>query len=295
MSEEKSTALTPLKRFNKAITNTSMKDYITDVVGGRNVNSFVTNMISLVSSNVALQNCEPMTIIYAGLKATALKLSLDSNLGEAYVIPFKNTKEDVTVATFQIGYKGFYQLAVRTGQYVSITNRDVREGEIIGYDYDNDMNVYNRVDDRENKPIIGYRAYFKLNNGFEKELYMTVEQIKKHAQKYSQTYRKGYGLWKDDFDGQAKKTVLKLLLNRWGIKSIEMQEALIFDNSIVDKDKAKYIDNENELTDNGQEFSKGIEQVFGFADNPINAEEASFEEIATTEQQEVKEKPTTKK
>lgn len=294
MSEEKSTQLSPLKRFNAAITNPKMNDYIKDVIGGRNASSFVTNMVSLVSSNAALQVCEPMTIIYAGLKATALKLSLDSNLGEAYVIPFKDNKTGTSVATFQIGYKGFYQLAVRTGQYVSISNKEVREGEIVGYNYDTDMNIYQRVADRENKPIIGYRAYFKLNNGFEKELYMDVEQIKKHAQKYSQTYRKGFGLWKDDFDGQAKKTVLKLLLNRWGIKSIEMQDALIFDNAIVDKDKAKYIDNENELSDNGQSFAAGMDQVFGFDNNPQQSEEATFEEVKD-EQKDEKSVSTSKK
>src|SRR5690606_9572108 len=158
------------------------------------------NMTALVSNNIALQACEPISLLYAGIKATALDLPLDQNLGFAYVIPFRNNKENKTEAQFQIGYKGLLQLALRSGQFKSINVRDVRKDEIIGEDFISGELQFKRLEsNRETAPIVGYVAFFRLINGFEKMSYWSVEEITAHGKKFSQTFKKGFGLWATDF------------------------------------------------------------------------------------------------
>lgn len=235
-----------LKRFNQMIVHPNTDAYLTSVLAERK-GEFINNLTAVVANDAKLQVCEPVTLMYAALKATALRLPLDPNLGQAYIIPYKNNKEHKTEAQFQIGWKGFIQLAIRSGQFQAINATDIREGELKGYDLmTGEVNVQ-AVPDRENKPVIGYLAYFKLTNGFAKSLYMTAEEIEQHATRYSQSYRGKYkdsSLWATDKDAMAKKTVLKLLLNRYAPLSVDMQRAVQADQSVLHGDgKLDYVDN----------------------------------------------------
>jgi recombination protein RecT len=226
-----------------------MQKYLLETLGDKK-QEFVANITTLVSNDVKLQECEAKSVIFSALKATALDLPLDPNLGMAYVIPFKNTKKGIKEAQFQIGYKGFTQLAIRSGQFKTINVRDVREGEIVGEDFISGEMQFKRIEGREGKPIIGYVAYFRLINGFEKMSYWRVEELVEHAKKYSQTYTSQYqnvrdsSKWTTDFDGMAKKTVIKLLLSKYAPLSIQMQSAIKADQAIITEQGERYIDNE---------------------------------------------------
>lgn len=239
-----------LKTFNKFLENTRTQDYLTSILGSKK-SSFVNNLTALVSNSINLQECEPATLMYAAMKATALSLPLDQNLGFAYVIPFKDTKNNRTVAQFQLGYKGFIQLSMRSGQFKNINVRDVKEGEIVGEDFISGEHTFKMMSENRSKATtIGYVAYFKLISGFEKMLYMSIDEIQAHGKRFSQTYKRGYGLWKDDFDSMASKTVLKLLLSKYAPMSIEIQNAVIYDQSVISEDgNPNYIDNETKFSD----------------------------------------------
>lgn len=237
-----------LKLFNQTIADPKTQSYLQQVLADKKA-SFVNNITALVANNVKLQECEPISLMYAGIKATALGLPLDGNLGFAYVIPFKNTKENKTEAQFQLGYKGFIQLAIRSGQFKTINVTEVKEGELQQWDMLTGEVTFKALPNREDLPIVGYAAYFKLTNGFEKTLYSTVENIEKHAKKYSQTYssQKDFiqkaSKWTTDFDAMAKKTVLKLLISKYAPLSIEMQNAVQSDQAIITENGNKYVDN----------------------------------------------------
>ena len=281
MAEEKSTAISPLKQFNLVLHNEKTKKYLTDVLG-KKAQSYVNNIVALVSNDAKLQVCEPMTLIMAGIKATALDLPLDNNLGFAYVIPYKNKKEGITVAQFQIGYKGFMQLALRTGLFKHINVTDVKEGEIVSEDFLSGENVYKRLPatEREKAKIIGYVAYIELHTGFKKSKYMTVEEVKAHAQKYSQTFKQGYGIWIDNEESMALKTPLKLLLSKYAPMSIEIQNAIKYDQSVIkdENDNLEYPDNLPEPTENAQKFSDDMKAKFG-AGTQTEIPATEYEEI----------------
>ena len=247
MSQE-TTAIAPLRQFNQFIANPRTQDYLTTVLAEKKA-SFVNNLTALVSNNAALQVCKPDTLMFASLKATALDLPLDQNLGFAYVLPYKDNKSGVTSAQFQMGYKGFVQLALRTGQFKTLNATDVREGELLDEDFVTGELTFKRAENREALPIIGYVGYFKLLNGFEKYLYMTTAEMKAHALRFSQTYKRGYGLWadKDMFDSMAKKTVLKLLLSKYAPLSVEMRDAIKADQAVMQKpEEYDYVDNQEQ-------------------------------------------------
>lgn len=240
--------IVPLKQFNSFLTNPRTQDYLTSVLADKKA-SFVNNITALVSNNATLQVCKPDTLMFACLKATALDLPLDQSLGFAYVLPYKDNKKNETLAQFQMGYKGFVQLALRTGQFKTLNATDVREGELVSEDFVTGELTFKRADNRESLPVIGYVAYFKLLNGFEKYLYMTTAEMKAHALRFSQTFKRGYGLWADAdmFDSMAKKTVLKLLLSKYAPLSVEMQNALKVDQAVVSGDeKYDYVDNQEQ-------------------------------------------------
>lgn len=176
-----------------------------------------------------------------------MNLPINPNLGFAYIIPYKNNKSGGYEAQFQMGYKGFIQLAQRSGQFKRINATDVREGELLGVNrLSGELNIEWVEDEKERnaKPVVGYIGYFKLLNGFEKELYMTVEELQSHGKKYSQSFKRGYGLWADEFDTMAKKTVLKLLISKYGALTTNLQEAILADQSAVGEDGYNYIDND---------------------------------------------------
>lgn len=246
------TALTPIKRFNACIANTSTQDYLKAVLNNKK-DAFVANVTALVTNNTQLQDCAPMSVIYAAIKATALDLPLEPSLGCAYVIPYKNNKLGRTDAQFQLGARGLLQLAIRSGQFELINTTDIREGEVKGYDLlTGEINIAG-LPNRKSLPVVGYAAFFRLLNGFEKTLYMTVAELEAHAARYSQTFKadKKYGSssskWSDDFDAMAKKTVLKLLLAKYAPKSVEMQmvnKAIADDQVVVNENNVEqYLDN----------------------------------------------------
>lgn len=239
-----------LATFNATITNARTQEYLSQVLGEKKA-SFVNNLTALVANNVALQECEPLTLMYAATKATALDLPLDQNLGFAYVIPFRNGKTGKTEAQFQMGYKGYVQLALRTGQFRTLNVRDVKQGEITGEDFISGEMTFKALPaaERLTAPTIGYVAYFELTNGFRKMAYWSIEELKAHGLKYSQTYSsaKEYirksSKWETDFDAMAKKTVLKLLLAKYAPMSVEMATAERIDQSVMrDADNVDYVD-----------------------------------------------------
>lgn len=239
---------TPLQAFNRCITNSDVQSYLTQVLGEKK-SSFVNNITALVANDAKLQECKPMSLIYAGIKATALDLPLDQNMGFAYVIPYKC--KTGTEAQFQMGYKGFIQLAIRTGQFRTINVTEVVEGEIASENLITGEIQFVRAKDRTTKPVVGYVAFFSLLNGFSKMLYMSVEDIKAHAKRYSQTFSSSKdwvresSKWTTDFDAMAKKTVLKLLLNRYAPLSVEMRSAVVSDQAVLNAEGQpdEYIDN----------------------------------------------------
>lgn len=239
--------MTGLQKFNAMLENPRTQEYLTNVLQEKK-QTFVSNMVALVSSNKALSECDPSTIMFSCLKATALSLPLDPALGMAWVLPYRDNKNNSTVATFQLGAKAYIQLALRTAQYRKINVRDVREGEIVGEDFVSGDIQFKKLDkDRDSAPIIGFVAMFELINGFSKQLYMSVDELNKHGKRYSQTYRKGYGLWADETQKYAmmEKTILKRLLSKYGVLSVEMQQAIKSDFGVLgENDSVRYIDNE---------------------------------------------------
>lgn len=219
---------------------------------GKRASSFMTSVLQIAAQNQLLAKADPVSIYQAAAVAATLDLPLNQNLGFAYIIPY-NDKQKGQVAQFQIGYKGFIQLAQRSGQFKSIYATPVYQGQIKSEDplngYEFDFSVKSDV-------LVGYAAKFKLLNGYEATLYMTVDQLKKHGTQYSQTFKKGFGLWKDNFDAMAQKTVLKLLLSKFAPLSVEMQKAVISDQSVInnaDTEDVTYIDNTPEPVNKEEE------------------------------------------
>ena len=238
-----------LQSFNGTITNPKWQEYLTQVLGEKK-SSFVNNITALVANSKMLQECAPATLIYAGIKATALDLPLDANLGYAYVIPYKNNRTGVTEAQFQMGYKGFIQLAQRSGQFKLLNAVEIREGELKNANLLTGELEFEMVADREDKPIIGYAAFFRLANGFEKTIYWSKEKMERHAQRYSQTYGSKYestrnsSKWATDFDAMAQKTIIKALLSKYAPLSVDMRTAVESDQAVIDNNTLHYPDNE---------------------------------------------------
>lgn len=213
--------------------------------------AFTATMLQVVANNKTLANSDPQSIIGAAMTAAVLDMPINPNLGFAYIVPYKakNEKGDyVDVASFQMGYKGYVQLAQRSGQFKKI-------GVCATFTEDTEETVMKRLTSMlpsSNKgEVSGYVAYFQLTNGFEAHIVMTVGELEEHGKKYSQTFKKyNSGLWKDQFEGMAKKTVLKLLLSKYAPLSIEMQKAISHDQAVVDQDdNIIYVDNEKETID----------------------------------------------
>ena len=185
---------------------------------GKNAQSFATSVLQVVNSNDMLKNADPQTVFSAACMAATLNLPINNNLGFAYIVPFRNNKANRTEAQFQLGYKGFIQLAQRSGQFKRIN-------ACATYSDDTEQTVYERLTSLlPKKPtgqITGYIAYFQLLNGYEAHLAMSIEELTAHSQKYSQTAKKGFGVWKDNFDAMAQKTVIKLLLSKQAPLSID--------------------------------------------------------------------------
>lgn len=199
--------------------------------------TFTSSLISAVSTNPGLRECDGMSIISAALLGESLNLSPSPQLGQYYMVPFRDNKAGVVKATFQLGWKGYYQLALRSGQYQNIDAVAVKEGELKSYNPitgDIDLDPIQDPIDREQAKTIGYYAYFTLNNGFTKKMYWSREKMQAHAEKYSKGYaaHKGYTFWEKDFDSMALKTMYRQLIGKYGIMSIEMQKAYTDDMTV---------------------------------------------------------------
>lgn len=218
--------------MNELLDRNGIKARINELLG-RRAPQFTGSLVSLVNADNNLQQAfaqAPMTIIQAALRAATYDLPIDPGLGYAYIVPFKNRQQDGSTrmeASFIMGYKGMYQLAMRTGVYRKLNVVDIREGELKSYDRLTEDIVIEFIDDeeeREQKPVIGYCGFFRLVNGMEKYIYMSVAQIRKHEEKNRKGKYMGKG-WRDDFDAMARKTILRKLIGKWGIMSIDYQTA----------------------------------------------------------------------
>lgn len=230
---------TPALTVKSLLSQANVKSKFEEILRER-TNAFTANLAVMVNNNAALSRCEPMTVISAAVVAASLDLPIDPNLGFAHIVPYGDK------AQFQIGFKGFIQLAMRSGQYQRIGVTEIYDGQLIEENPLTGEYVFD-FKAKKDETIIGWAAYFKTINGFEKTLYWPVEKIDKHGKRFSQTYKKGFGLWKDDFNAMASKTVLKALLSKWGILSTEMQSAVRFDQSVVksvENQEVEYIDND---------------------------------------------------
>lgn len=220
--------------MNVMLDGEGMRNRFNDLLGKR-APQFISSVVSLVNADANMQKAfyqAPMTVIQSALKAATFDLPVDQNLGYAYIVPFNNTKKDekgneykVCEANFILGWRGMHQLALRTGAYKTINVIDIREGELKRYNRlteEVDIDFIEDEDERESKKIIGYVGYYRLINGAEKTIYMTVKQIENHEKRH----RKGQYMnknWKNDFDAMARKTVYRRLIGKWGVMSIDYQ------------------------------------------------------------------------
>ena len=245
------------KTFSAFLAQDAMKKKINEMVGGENGQQFITSIISAVSTNPQLAECDNSSIVSAALLGQALNLSPSPQLGQYYMVPFNDSKRGCKVAQFQIGYKGYIQLAIRSGQYKKLNVLAIKEGELKKYDPLNEeleVQLIENEEEREKATTIGYYAMFEYLNGFRKTIYWSKEKMEAHALKYSMGYRakKGYTFWEKDFDGMAYKTMLRQLISKWGIMSVDltMQKALESDMAVInDNGTYDYVDNNSNVED----------------------------------------------
>lgn len=272
--------------FSAYLTSDAIKNRINNMVGGKDGQRFISAVISAVSVNPGLSECDHSTILSAALLGESLKLSPSPQLGQYYMVPFNDKKRCTKVAQFQLGYKGYIQLAIRSGQYKKLNVLAIKEGELVSYDpLEEDIKV-NLIQDelqREATPTVGYYAMFEYTNGFKKTMYWSREKMMSHADKYSMAFSaqkyqdlldgkvpqsemwKYSSFWYKDFDGMAYKTMLRQLISRWGIMSIDLQMAMDKDMAAIHDDgTVDYVDNSVD---------------YGPASNTIDADPATGEVI----------------
>lgn len=272
----------------------SVRANVIQVVGAKNATRFISSVVSAVQTNTALAECTNKSILSAALLGEALNLSPSPQLGQFYMVPYKKKDKQGNVvsvdAQFQMGAKGYKQLAMRTGQYLDIDVIYVRQGEYLGRDKFTGKQRFEFIEDdavREELPIVGYLAYFELLNGFRKQIYWTKEKMEKHADTYSQAFSldsykklldgkipqkemwKYSSYWYKSFDDMAEKTMIRQLISKWGIMSIELETAYRNDMAVIDENgNPHYVDNPS--TNIAQQVADEIE---------VNANSVPFEAI----------------
>ncbi len=258
------------------LTQDAVKKQINSIVGGKNGTRFISSIVSAVQTTPALQECTNPSILSAALLGEALNLSPSPQLGQFYMVPFDNKKKGCKEAQFQLGYKGYIQLAKRSGVYKKINVISIKEGELISYNPLEEELEVNLIEDdyeRENTPTIGYYAMFEEVNGYRHSIYWSKQKMLAHAEKYSFAFYKNGGakslelleqgkipekdLWKyssfwfKDFDGMAHKTMLRQLISKWGTMSIDLQKAIDKDMAVIQEDgSADYVENATDEIDN---------------------------------------------
>lgn len=252
----------------------AVKNQINNVIGGKNGKRFIASVVSAVQATPALQECTNPSILSAALLGESLNLSPSPQLGQYYMVPYNNKKKGCNEAQFQLGYKGYIQLAIRSGQYKKLNVLAIKEGELVRFDplnEDIEVTLIEDEDVREQAPTVGYYAMFEYTNGFRKAMYWSKKKMVAHADKYSQAFSKDAtggrypkvsyedylmgkfpkqdewlysSFWYKDFDGMAYKTMLRQLISKWGIMSIDMISAMESDMGVIREDgTVDYVDN----------------------------------------------------
>lgn len=252
-------------KFSVVIQSDMYKKLINNTLGDpERSKRFIASISSAVATNPNLRECEAGTILSGALLGESLNLSPSPQLGHYYLVPYKN-KEGVSEAQFQLGWHGYYQLAIRSGQYKDLDVIEIKEGEYLGRDKQTGKQKFEFIEnesERLNKPTIGYLGYFELLNGYRKQIYMSKEEMEKHADTYSKAFSldayrklkagqipekdmwKYSSYWYKDFDGMAFKTILRRLISKYGVMSIEMQEAYTKDMAVMrENGDYDYVDN----------------------------------------------------
>lgn len=269
-------------KFSVAIQSDMYKNLINQTLGDKDrATRFIASISSAVATNQALQECDAGTILSGALLGESLNLSPSPQLGQYYLVPFNDSKKGYKVAQFQLGYKGYIQLAIRSGQYKKLNVLAIKKGELIKYDPLNEEIEVSLIEDeeeRETAETIGYYAVFEYTNGFRKSLYWSKSKMEKHALKYSKGYaaHKGYTFWEKDFDGMAYKTMLRQLISKWGIMSIDMQQAVEKDMTAINTDGTyEYVDNEEDTIIEQEESKDEVVEV----QNETTEKEVSMNEL----------------
>lgn len=274
--------------FSSFMTSKAVQNRIGAMVAGDGGPRFISSVVSAVSVNPALAECDYGTILSAALLGESLKLSPSPQLGQYYMVPFNDKKRNAKVAQFQLGYKGYIQLAIRSGQYKKLNVLAIKKGELIRYDPLNEEIEVALIMDEEKREItetIGYYAMFELVNGYRKTMYWSREKMMAHADKYSMAFNaskyrdlldgkipqgdmwKYSSFWYKDFDGMAYKTMLRQLISKWGVMSIDLQTALNQDMAVT------YGDGSVEYVDNSADFAQGA-----FENPPVGSLDAPRDE-----------------
>jgi recombination protein RecT len=244
-------------KFSVALQSDAYKNLINNTLQDpKRAQRFVANISSAVATNPVLQECDAGTILSGALLGESLNLSPSPQLGQFYLVPFED-RERGKLAQFILGYKGYIQLAIRSGQYKKLNVIAIKEGELAVYNRLDEVVDITFIDDdevRESKPTIGYFVMFELVNGFRKTMYWSKKKMEAHAFQYSKGYasdkKKGtsWTFWSKDFDGMAYKTMLRQLISKWGIMSIEMTQAYESDMGVIrENNKVEYVDNDDTI------------------------------------------------
>lgn len=239
------------------LTQDAIRANINQVVGGKDGQKFIASVVSAVQANPQLQECTNQSILSAALIGASLNLTPSPQLGQYYFVPYNNTKLDpatgkkinIKEAQFQLGYKGYIQLAIRSGYYKKLNVISIKQGELVKFDPMNEEIEVNLIEDdgiRENTPTIGYYAFFEYMNGFRKAIYWSKAKMEAHALRYSPGYKakKGYTFWEKSFDDMAYKTMLRHLISRWGILSTDLQTAFESDFAEQTEEPTSYVETE---------------------------------------------------
>lgn len=246
--------------INTYLQSEAVKNNIVSVIGKDESQRFISSVVSAVQTNPQLSECTNSSILSAALIGHSLKLPQSPQLQMFYLVPFNNKKKvkdengkekevQVKEAVFQLSYRGYLQLAMRSGQYRRINACEIREGELKSFNPITEEYVFEPITDfekRKNIPVVGYYAYFEMTNGYKKELYWSKDQMEAHAKRYSASYRNGWSssFWKSDFDAMALKTMLRQLVSKWGMMSVDMEMAYQNDMAVQDENgNPIYIDN----------------------------------------------------
>ncbi|RHQ87401.1 recombinase [Coprobacillus sp. AF21-8LB] len=263
-----------IKNFNNLINSSIMRTKIHQMVGATDSQEFITSITSAVNTNPALAECDPQTIISAALLGQSLHLKPSPQLGYFYMVPYKNKRKKCTEAQFQIGYKGYLQMAIRTNEYVDIDATVIRQGEYKGRNKLTGKPEFEFIEDdgvAENLPVVGYMAYFEMKNGYIKRIYWSKEKMEKHADTYSAAFNlktfhllqegkipqedlwKYSSFWYKNFDEMAKKTMLRQLLSKHALLSTELAKAIESDQAVIDENLNPHFEDENVIDANAVE------------------------------------------